>query len=309
MSFEALKSPYLERTVAMRNKITIDEDILAQYIFAPIDEYEIIFKPADGSSYNKFIFEGLYPGIKVSINILEAWIYILNIEEKKRGPDSPFRLFCQANIVPIEYLKNESGINILTENLDLTLKKYKIKSINDIDLLFTPIVNSDHIYVICFNLKTTEIDVLDNMLYPTLDTYDEVPIKLRDVLYKYMLRQSHHMAENLITKQPVRVKMHWQTSKNSIDCGIFTMRHMETYMSTYRKIWVTDFNDESENQQAQINDLRYKYLAKILLSDVNHERNTVNRLAHEFHHLDDVEKAKMKDDLFNKLQQRQNAIG
>ncbi|KAM0048460.1 putative 1,3-beta-glucan synthase [Helianthus debilis subsp. tardiflorus] len=311
MSFEALKSPYLERPVAMRNKITIDEKILAQYIFAPIDAYKIIFKPGDGSSYHKFIFEGLYPGIKVSINILEAWIYILNIEEKKRGLDSPFRLFCQANIVPIEYLKNESGINILTENLDLTLKKYEIKSINDIDLLFTPIVTSDHIYVICFNLKTMEIDVLDNIniLYPRLDTYDEVPIKLRDVLYKYMLRQSHPMAENLITKQPVRVKMHWQTSKNGTDCGIFTMRHMETYMSTYRKIWVTDFNDESENQQAQINDLRYKYLAKILLSDVNHERNTVNRLAREFDHLDDVEKAEMKDDLFNKLQQRQNDIG
>ncbi|KAL8232397.1 hypothetical protein R6Q57_002175 [Mikania cordata] len=47
------------------------------------------------------------------------------------------------------------------------------------------------------------------------------------------------------------------------------MRHMETYMGGGLKKWKTGFNPESEAQSRQLNQLRFKNLCKILLSNVN----------------------------------------
>ncbi|MFS7906523.1 hypothetical protein Hanom_Chr01g00060231 [Helianthus anomalus] len=77
-------------------------------------------------------------------------------------------------------------IDVLTENLDLTLRKFKIKPINDVDLLFTPIITSDHIYVVCFSIKTPKIEDLDNnkQQHPELDKYTQVQHKLVIILLR-----------------------------------------------------------------------------------------------------------------------------
>lgn len=46
-------------------------------------------------------------------------------------------------------------------------------------------------------------------------------------------------------KEPVPLQMHWQTRVNSDDCGIFLMRHMETYMGTHVYEWITGLHTES----------------------------------------------------------------
>ncbi|MFS7992681.1 hypothetical protein Hanom_Chr12g01085181 [Helianthus anomalus] len=40
------------------------------------------------------------------------------------------------------------------------------------------------------------------------------------------------MAKIMVEEPSVRQTMEWRTTSNVIDCGIFAMRHMETYMGS-----------------------------------------------------------------------------
>ena len=72
------------------------------------------------------------------------------------------------------------------------------------------------------------------------------------------------------------LEMSWQTVHNGADCGIFTMQHMETYKGKPVKDWNCGLSNECDEkgeplrkQKRQLNELRRKYVAKILLSDIN----------------------------------------
>lgn len=74
--------------------------------------------------------------------------------------------------------------------------------------------------------------------------------------------------------------MHWRTTFNGSDCGIFVMRHMETYVG--RGIFLHELKKESVGQKVQLKLLRAKYLTKIILMDFNEEKAKVLKEAEEY---------------------------
>ena len=58
------------------------------------------------------------------------------------------------------------------------------------------------------------------------------------------------------------------TKKNKVDCGVFVMRHMETYKGEKMERWDASLEMECDSQE-QLNELRWKYVTKMLLSDMN----------------------------------------
>lgn len=44
---------------------------------------------------------------------------------------------------------------------------------------------------------------------------------------------------------PRRLSMNWQTNNNGLDCAIFAMRHMETYLGGGARTWDSKFAVES----------------------------------------------------------------
>nr|GMD50202.1 uncharacterized protein LOC109158994 [Ipomoea batatas] len=61
----------------------------------------------------------------------------------------------------------------------------------------------------------------------------------------------------------VVVNIHWQETENYIDCGIFVMRHMETYNGTL-KIWNPGFKRKASLNEYFLCGLRAKYAATII---------------------------------------------
>lgn len=61
-------------------------------------------------------------------------------------------------------------------------------------------------------------------------------------------------------------KLPWIDAKNYYDCGIYVMRHMETFMGDDVKKWRTGFKKKSGDQMAHI---RLKYCAAILNAEDN----------------------------------------
>lgn len=63
-----------------------------------------------------------------------------------------------------------------------------------------------------------------------------------------------------------RLKMAWRNETNKVDCGVYTMRHMETYMGKRLKDWNPGFKSRSKNQMRF---LRAKFCKAILTSEYN----------------------------------------
>ncbi|PWA63495.1 hypothetical protein CTI12_AA353530 [Artemisia annua] len=89
------------------------------------------------------------------------------------------------------------------------------------------------------------------------------------------------------------VKMSWQTNNNYVDCGIFAMRYMETYLGN--KDFDVGFVPEGKEQKKQIEDLRKKYMTKILLSEYNENIRVVESEIEDYHRLTLKEKKMLQD--------------
>ncbi|MFS8025691.1 hypothetical protein Hanom_Chr16g01478121 [Helianthus anomalus] len=103
------------------------------------------------------------------------------------------------------------------------------------------------------------------------------------VVFSTYLENVAHLAGRKIKQVvPFRLEMPWRTNHNKIDCGVFMMRHMETYKGTTKKSWecglsneCTDAGEISYKQRKELDDLRHKYVAKMVLSDTNTLRTFV----------------------------------
>ena len=106
------------------------------------------------------------------------------------------------------------------------------------------------------NLKDPAVDVLDNRnsVAKISNAYKGVPEEmvsiLKCIIFKficicfsndllslqillfcsYLRKVKHKSASQLENVEPQRLKMNWRTRGNYNDCGVFCMRHMETYM-------------------------------------------------------------------------------
>ncbi|CAI9282243.1 unnamed protein product [Lactuca saligna] len=63
--------------------------------------------------------------------------------------------------------------------------------------------------------------------------------------------------------------MPWRTVKNKVDCGVFTMRHMETNMGQPISKWKPGLHKESKIQQTTLEKLRQRYVHQMLTSKIN----------------------------------------
>ncbi|MFS7907206.1 hypothetical protein Hanom_Chr01g00068571 [Helianthus anomalus] len=104
----------------------------------------------------------------------------------------------------------------------------------------------------------------------------------RDALSVYLENIGHPAGGVISLGEPVRLEMPWRTKYIVIDCGIFLMLHMETYKGVAGKGWECRFSNECTDAGEitykhckEIDDLRHKYIAKMLLSDANMYRSFV----------------------------------
>ncbi|KAL8225622.1 hypothetical protein R6Q57_018179 [Mikania cordata] len=146
-------------------------------------------------------------------------------------------------------------------NMLEVFRNEQLTSINDFELVFIPMVQSHHYYLMCFNIKTMKSILIDNSALVEYEAkYLSRPKKMRDAFASYLDDVSHPNAKDIRESKITRFEMPWRTSHNGIDCGIFLMRHMETYIGEEEKEWKCGFipEDLKGQQQFQLDDLRRK---------------------------------------------------
>ncbi|KAL1805543.1 hypothetical protein ACET3Z_028611 [Daucus carota] len=212
-------------------------------------------------------------GEMIMTSALDVWCCYLNYYEELRSPTSPRRLFCytETTVGTLNGFTDESiqkKFTTFAENMDHIFATYKTK-IHDYDLVifhvFFPVHHVNHYYVVCYNLKNSSIDILDNRA-------SERPIKNlygQPLIVLYLQTQNHYKFGDISKLVPQRLKMRWQTKENGIDCGVFAMRHMETYFGGGSRNWDAKFAPESYTQKVQIRRLRILYTYNMISSRNN----------------------------------------
>ncbi|KAI3742211.1 hypothetical protein L1987_59891 [Smallanthus sonchifolius] len=118
-----------------------------------------------------------------------------------------------------------------SDNLETRLRAFNIKSLKVVDLLIIPMLLSDHYYVLSFNLRDGAIDLLDNSAFkqPFNKGYNNAPELLKKTVCAYLDNIGCNISKTMEMSEIKRVEMTWRMLNNKVDCGIFAMRHMETF--------------------------------------------------------------------------------
>ncbi|KAJ9554626.1 hypothetical protein OSB04_018671 [Centaurea solstitialis] len=246
---DVLKSPFRIRAVGINSKPNANDLRFANMVFAlQGKKNDILFETKEGDKCSRFMLGSMIPGSEVYYNVLDTWCILLNHEERLKSKESPSRLFFPTSVIPGEMFQKESTderrIELFWTNICAFMEKYTaIEELKKIQLN-----GSFHI------LDNSAVDVPDSAKYgkvPSIVFIDD------------------GRAKKLSKAKQKRENMEWRTAENKIDCGIFVMRHMETFMGGNVSKWVSGFAVEGDAQKNQIENLRYKYVAKILQSTLN----------------------------------------
>ncbi|PWA49470.1 hypothetical protein CTI12_AA482120 [Artemisia annua] len=161
----------------------------------------------------------------------------------------------------------------------------KTSMLNDVDVAYIPISNGVHKFVLFLHLKYPDVIVFDNnrvrnkngSAKQVLSLFPDIRIAevVRQNFAAYMRAMNHVNAEAIDKAELRRPEFLWETDNRPNDCGIFAMRHMETYMGTPIVYWKSGFVAEGKKQVTQLGKLRRKYVTRLLLAECNTQKDRI----------------------------------
>ncbi|KAL4569538.1 hypothetical protein LXL04_025178 [Taraxacum kok-saghyz] len=285
-------SPFYQRIVNLNEAISTNEERMRRSIFSLTKpKGDVIFETAN-SHDTKAVredFEGFYQQQYVFGGAINAWALVLNHEEQRKSKDSPSRFFFPIFQMTDNLLKKCKSKNFdVFEQVFDQFYSFIVNSLNHkkdlidlkpFDIVFFPMhdENENHYYVIVFNLLKGEGVVLDNIKKTRSKNvgYDGVTFHIKRLFYDYLMTNDNEKAPIFKDIDLRQEQMKWGTTKNIYDCGIFAMRHMETYKGEEEGKWSCGLSPEGPRQYRLIQILRAKYMFKILNSDINLRREKV----------------------------------
>lgn len=118
----------------------------------------------------------------------------------------------------------------------------------------------------------------------------------------YLLHKNNPNHERMSQADRKVMQLGCRTTNNFVDCGVFTMRHMETYKGN--GVDLCCLSKEGKKQKKELKELRIKYAVKILLSDCNLVKSDIDKEVHRFRSVPDEEKKRLRKDAFETIKLR-----
>ncbi|PWA68285.1 ulp1 protease family, C-terminal catalytic domain-containing protein [Artemisia annua] len=281
---EVLCSPWFRRACSLVGGLAGHEKRVTECLFSGrFSETDILFE-TDYVCAPRIVFESLCPGIKISSEVVDMFTKVLNDAEKYRDPKKLMcKVFCDTSL-----MREWDVMDLADKKVDVKessdkfikgmmgiLRTTVYGSLANVDLVFFPIIQAGHFFVVCVHLKRKEVHILDNMLFGSEDVSDRYGGLVGFLVARFedfLSFESHPAQGFLRSARPQLLRLGCMTKNNVIDCGVFAMRHMETYLFGGEYDDLCEFRREGKDQQHQLDELRCKYAAKILLADINNKK-------------------------------------
>ncbi|PWA80134.1 hypothetical protein CTI12_AA197920 [Artemisia annua] len=282
-----LQSPYNNKMSSVTEPLTEDETLLAHSLLSMegyiLDE---MFNDGKVTIIPRITMKSISPGIEIDSQIIDAFVSVLNEEEKRKIKKEKRRYYLPLGATLPEIEKKEKNlhaqIRVLRNIMDEDETSFRLR---DVKLVFFPIMAHAHYYVIVFDLEKGNAVILDNSISDADydGKYKDIFVFVKEMLIHYLYVTKHPSLNKFKEAQPKIPRMKWKTKKNKIDCGLYMMMHMEMFEGEIGLKWKTNIVDENNRHYADmIKTMRMRYAAKILLHDVNKEREKMSEFAIKF---------------------------
>ncbi|PWA66146.1 RNA-directed DNA polymerase, eukaryota [Artemisia annua] len=281
---EVYRSPYMTREVSVVDGLGKHELKVAECFFsARFSETDIVFKTryVDGE---RVVLESLFPGIDIASGAIDLFTHVLNNAEKHRSKMTVTRLFCHTSMLTsdMESWEYERMFGKFVENMDAVVNRSEYKTLDGVQMVFFPVIQGRHFFVVCMNMKDGQVEILDNLLLPD-KTEDErftwFIIHLISVFEDYLLHK----------KNPYYERMTHATRK------VLPKGHGADLCC---------LSKEGKKQLKELRDLRIKYAVKILLSDCNLVKTDIDKEVNAFRNVPDEEKKRLRMAAFETIKLR-----
>nr|GEZ16279.1 hypothetical protein [Tanacetum cinerariifolium] len=194
------------------------------------------------------------------------------------GPDlrSPYEYLLvdvKKPVSDVEKIVADTLFAMIGSKLDLIFESQSGHGLNHLEMeTLTPTLMVSAYILVYYIGNDTDDKKLAVFIQKMKDSFneDEKLMSLQNfemikVFVQYLYYVKHPKAEAIEKAKIKRMKMSWRTTHNCIDCGVFTMLHMESYIGAEGE-WKCGLAKESKKQNEQLNSLRSKFAAKIILS-------------------------------------------
>ncbi|KAL6514904.1 hypothetical protein OROGR_020483 [Orobanche gracilis] len=146
------------------------------------------------------------------------------------------------------------------ENMTMELEANKHLHLNDIDIFVFPIFLNRKFFGVCTDARTGNFTVLDNMNVEASDCQ-------RDVLSEYLSSRNQSKWTMMMKNGSFHIPIIEQgDKKDSVDSGVYLMRHMEMFMGDASAKWETGISVKATKQIAT---LRICYCGELMCWEHN----------------------------------------
>ncbi|KAG6392562.1 hypothetical protein SASPL_146786 [Salvia splendens] len=150
--------------------------------------------------------------------------------------------------------------------------------------VFFPVCANFHYYLVVYWMKKNTIEIIDNSKpHKDMDPFEKYDIDIglmKDMFEAYFIEKKMlNISENINKSALNFLHLEWATSTNKKDCGVYLMRHMETYVGKKGSKWDIGFSARSV-KIPQI--LRGRYCYTMISSIYNNQRSPMLQLAHDW---------------------------
>ncbi|KAJ9547567.1 hypothetical protein OSB04_020110 [Centaurea solstitialis] len=242
-----LRSPFVLRAASMQ--VTPEEKKMYEWALSNYGhKSDKLLEMVNGISITRAGIESLAAATPVYSCVVDAFATILNDEERMRNRDSPRRYFFHTSILGDLWLKCYlTDVTHMYKSFRRSLAKSvnnnkDIANMKSVDLVYFPIIKGEDFYVVVIDFKNPSITILDS---------DREPPRSEQLMLKH-----YGYAPKVLS------------SIHPEDSRVYTMRHMETFKGDLKN-WKPGFCLNPTKMQAQIKDLRAKYVGKVLMSPLN----------------------------------------
>ncbi|XP_019150116.1 PREDICTED: uncharacterized protein LOC109146919 [Ipomoea nil] len=165
----------------------------------------------------------------------------------------------------------EKRLAWFSERLRMDLKLSPYEDICEVDMLFFPILRRGHYFLLCLDFPRFRYEIIDNDSNPKAKAlkYGDCIEDLLGMLSKFFEVISPPRSTACVCVESKRLQMPWRDSKNKVDCGVFLMRHMESYVGQRVRDWECGL---LKGDTHSLHKLRLRYMSEIVISVHNVHR-------------------------------------
>ncbi|GKD96683.1 C2 calcium-dependent membrane-targeting protein, partial [Tanacetum coccineum] len=228
------------------------------------DQSAILFETKTGTKASRQQMESLVNGESIHNGVVDAWSEFLNSLEIFRSENSMSRFFLPAFVVDKKLFGREDKAIENVTNFMMDVEKVNERAgrknmLKLVDLVFIPVSNNGHKFLICFNLKYPAVNLICSKNNLTKDGYRKsmvvtdtndmvVATVMQKGFGKYLVRLNHNKVAVVLSVEVNREDFYWQTDKRPNDSGVFFMHHIEAYMGNVISKWACGLEAEDKKQ-------------------------------------------------------------